>query len=420
MVEFLRILQDVFAKEPPVMAKQQQQYRQPTEQPAPPPKPSAPLQPVEMPTPDPPPKPRKRGEQVRDGTPAQGHERSFSRTGPPLPPLPHEQVPRGNPSPVSPLTPDGHAEPLDSRYQHPPPLPPSQLRQETRPIQNPQYHPPPTQPVAYQQQQRPVSIPQPYPAQTYPAQNYPPQQYQHQQAPQSHPQQVQKHPAPAPAPDLLTDPFDISLPVQSSAPAAPPPIPPNPQKEHLLSALSSTLVSQAHAQLQQNASALAPLRAQHAALQAAHSRLNAELSQLQSLSAALETNERILHRSLHDCDAVIESSKRTPAPDIDEVLVAPTVVAQQLWNLQAEEAGLREALWCLQRAVGAGRVSGEVFVRLTRSLARELWLKMALARKVARGWDWRWEKRGGWAKGCIRGRSRAMKVRDVKRPIETK
>lgn len=67
------------------------------------------------------------------------------------------------------------------------------------------------------------------------------------------------------------------------------------------------------------------------------------------------------------------------------MLVAPTVAATQLWNLQADEAAIREALWCLQRAVGAGRVSSETFIKMTRSLARELFLKMALSRKLARG-----------------------------------
>lgn len=121
------------------------------------------------------------------------------------------------------------------------------------------------------------------------------------------------------------------------------------------------------------------------ALQEANARLNAELQQVQSLDVVLNTNEQILHRSIRDCDTVIETSKSTPAPNIDEVLVAPTVAAQQLWNLCADDAAIKEALWCLQRAVGNGRISGTDFVRLTRGLARESFLKMALSRKVAKG-----------------------------------
>jgi len=188
---------------------------------------------------------------------------------------------------------------------------------------------------------------------------------------------------PAPAVDLLTDPFDVSL--STSAAAPPPPIPPNPEKEHLLSLLSQSLVGQVHAKLQQNTSAIAPLQAQHGALQEAHARMNAELAQLQSLDSVLSTNEAILHQSLRDCDTVMEASTKTPAPNIDEVLVAPTVAANQLWNLCAEEAAIKEAIYCLQRALDAGRLSGTDFVRLTRGLAREAFLKMALARKVAKG-----------------------------------
>lgn len=82
---------------------------------------------------------------------------------------------------------------------------------------------------------------------------------------------------------------------------------------------------------------------------------------------------------------MISSTKDMPEPPIDDVLVAPTLVQNQLWNVEAEIAGLKEALWVLQRAVGAGRVGAAEFVKLNRSLGRELFLKMALARKIARG-----------------------------------
>ncbi|KAG9896276.1 UEV-domain-containing protein, partial [Aureobasidium melanogenum] len=206
-----------------------------------------------------------------------------------------------------------------------------------------------------------------------------------QQYPSQHVPYQQAMPAkPAPVQDLLSDPFDVSI--STTTPSGPaPPIPPNPEKEHLLQLLSQSLVSQIHQKVNQNTSALAPLRAQSNALQEAHSRLNAELSQLTALDNTLTTNERILHQALSDCDHVIADSKSTPQPPIDDVLVAPTVASTQLWNLQADEAAIREALWCLQRAVGAGRVGSEVFIKMTRSLARELFLKMALSKKLAKG-----------------------------------
>ncbi|KEQ68951.1 UEV-domain-containing protein [Aureobasidium namibiae CBS 147.97] len=351
IVDFLRLLQDVFAREPPVVAKPAEQPQSahpqsPMQRPPPPPKEQArPTQPypAEMPAETPPPRPPKPGEQGPAATPFQSRN-----DGPPLPPLPHERA---------------------RQYTQPQPLPPPQQNQQHQmPLRSARQQ----YPQHYQQQ------PQQHFQQMPPhmsAQQYPPQHTSHQQP----------MPAkPAPAQDLLGDPFDVSISTTTASGPAPP-IPPNPEKEHLLHLLSQSLVSQIHQKVNQNTSALAPLRAQSIALQEAHSRLSNELSQLTVLDNTLTTNERILHQALSDCDRVIADSKSTPQPPIDDVLVAPTVASTQLWNLQADEAAIREALWCLQRAVGAGRVGSEVFIKMTRSLARELFLKMALSKKVARG-----------------------------------
>ncbi|KAH0266274.1 UEV-domain-containing protein, partial [Aureobasidium melanogenum] len=351
IVDFLRLLQDVFAREPPVVAKpaQLQQHIQPQspmQRPPPPPK-EQPRQPqshpVEMPAGAPPPRPSKPGEQGHAATPVQNRS-----DGPPLPPLPHERA---------------------QQYAQPPPLPPPQQNQQ---------HQIPLRPA---QQQYPQQYQQP-PHQHF--QQMPPNMSA-QQYPSQHASYQQPAPAkPAPVQDLLSDPFDVSI--ATTTPSGPaPPIPPNPEKEHLLQLLSQSLVSQIHQKVNQNTSALAPLRAQSNTLQEAHSRLNAEISQLTALDNTLTSNERILHQALSDCDRVIADSKSTPQPPIDDVLVAPTVASTQLWNLQADEAAIREALWCLQRAVGAGRVGSEVFIKMTRSLARELFLKMALSKKLAKG-----------------------------------
>lgn len=206
--------------------------------------------------------------------------------------------------------------------------------------------------------------------------------HQYRQMPLPRPQ-----PSKQPAIDLLSDPFDITMPGPSSSglSVSAPPIPPNPEKEHLLHALSTALVQQAQMKVSQNLSRLAPLQAQQMALHSAQTRLELEIRQLEHLARALDSNEAILHRSVHDCEITIKSAKSKPQPPIDDVLVAPTLVAQQLWTLSAEEAGCREAMYVLQKAVDRGRMSGEVFVRQMRGLGRECFLKMVLARKCARG-----------------------------------
>lgn len=113
--------------------------------------------------------------------------------------------------------------------------------------------------------------------------------------------------------------------------------------------------------------------------------LQSEARELSEISALLNSNTSILRDALRKADSVIEDSRRHPAPDIDELLVAPTVVGNQLYTLGCEERAIGDAIFVLGRAVERGRISPAVFAKTTRSLAREWYLKKALVRKIGRG-----------------------------------
>ncbi|KAF2643723.1 UEV-domain-containing protein [Massarina eburnea CBS 473.64] len=273
-------------------------------------------------------------------------------------------------SPVSPITPE---EQRSSRYQQPPPPPQpnfSRQSQYQQPPPNfqqePQYAAQPVQPP-YQQQ-----APQPYPPQQYP-------QYQ---------QQPPAQQAPPPPPNLMdTDILSVTIPSQNGPQASlpVPPVPPNPEKDALLTALSNTICAQTRQTVSQNNAAIPPLQAQQSALQTAYTRLQSELDQLQQLDAALASNEKILRDAMLEADRVMEDARRRKVPDVDDVLVAPTVVGGQLYAVAAEERGIAEALFMLGKALDRGRVGADVFVKQTRSLAREQFLKKALIKKISKG-----------------------------------
>lgn len=106
---------------------------------------------------------------------------------------------------------------------------------------------------------------------------------------------------------------------------------------------------------------------------------------MQQLDAALASNEQILKGAMIEADRVMEDARRRKAPDVDDVLVAPTVVGGQLYALAAEERGIGDAIFVLGRALDRGRVGADIFVKQTRSLAREQFLKKALIKKIAKG-----------------------------------
>jgi ESCRT-I complex subunit TSG101 len=88
---------------------------------------------------------------------------------------------------------------------------------------------------------------------------------------------------------------------------------------------------------------------------------------------------------MRKADEVIASAAGREVPGVDEVLVAPTVVGGQLYELVCEERAVGDAMFVLGRALERERIGVDVFLKQTRSLAREQFLKKALIKKIARG-----------------------------------
>lgn len=450
LVDFLYILRDVFAKEPPVASKQavigrlappQAHHTPPAIPPLPPQltRPELPPKPSPPSLQNPPQLPPKPGKTIE----------AQDRREPPIPEKYKE------PLPLPPLR-NGFRAPRQQLFQHP--------SQASQPLNGPDIHLPRGQPstsnvytIPNQHQQGPMPPYQRYPqerpdsvspiTQTGPPLPLPPQslnygpsqpiQYaqpvpihphvaspQSQPTPQygyysrplqpSHPIPVQQEPMrpKQPTPDLLTSPFDLELPSQPQT-AAPPPIPPNPEKDFLLQTLSRTLTQTLHDSVDKANFALQPLNSQSQSIHAAIATLKSEISALNSFHATLQSNTSILQQSLQRADSVIadaharlsssstSSSTPTPGPSttitsttdqpppglpaIDEVLVPPTVVGKQIYDLVADERGIERAMYALQTGLVKGRVGLDTWAKLTRGLAREAFLKKALIRKAGVG-----------------------------------
>ncbi|CAI7659649.1 unnamed protein product [Penicillium glandicola] len=429
ITDLLSILQDVFAKEPPVRYRQVPQP-QPEAAQTPPPLPPLPpgvgpsrqAQPMSPPgtqsqiPPPPPPKPGAAGEHRPERHPADQY-----RSPPPLPPLP----PKAQDSPQSSLSTQSVNLGIHSyhHYAHPGQTggPISSPRPLSQPTHQPAGQPMPPQSAQgqapyYGNGRAPVhpgtrsSISSQVPPQANPAQ-LPHQQHcgppypQHSPYPSNYPRPPPAAPAKVDTPDLLTSPFEVELP--SIAPAGrAPPIPPNPEKDALLHAVSQTLAETLRANAAQSDTAAQSLVSQSRSLHAAMATLQGELSALNTLHATLQSNTTVLQQSIHRADATIAdaqarstsitasgapSTSATPGdtpsgvPPIDDVLVAPTVVGKQLYDLVAEEQGIQQALYALQAALVRGVIGVDSWSRHTRSLAREALLKRALIRKIGRG-----------------------------------
>ena len=154
-----------------------------------------------------------------------------------------------------------------------------------------------------------------------------------------------------------------------------PPVPRNPEKDALLHTIGQKLYEIRQAEAAKHATTLQSLAAQRDALNNALHNLQQESSQLSALQATLNSNTAALNQSLSAADRLIKSVPSLTPPSIDDLLVAPTVVANQLYDLVAEEKALGDAIFNLGRAVEKGRIEPQVFVKMVRGLGRELFTK---------------------------------------------
>ena len=67
---------------------------------------------------------------------------------------------------------------------------------------------------------------------------------------------------------------------------------------------------------------------------------------------------------MHDADKVLEDAKHRKVPNADEVLVAPTLVAGQLYQLVAEERAIEESRGLLGKALDKGRIGPGVWSKV--------------------------------------------------------
>lgn len=168
-----------------------------------------------------------------------------------------------------------------------------------------------------------------------------------------------------PVEDLMSSPLDPAASATTNMVSIPaPPIPPNPEKDALLRTISASLNSQIVQITSKNVSAIPSLESQYTAMQQAHQDMGSEVAQLKSLDAMLSSNEKLLHETLRDADKKMESVRNKEKPNVDDVLVAPTTVAEQLYGLVAEEQSLGDAMFALTRALDRGRISAEVYTKV--------------------------------------------------------
>lgn len=113
-----------------------------------------------------------------------------------------------------------------------------------------------------------------------------------------------------------------------------------------------------------------------------------EMSRLKAVRDVCQTTGDRLESSVNEITESIRSLQAKEEPDPDSMVLATSIVGNQLVDLVAEDNAIEDTLYHLGRALNAERIDLDRFLKQTRMLAREQFMKRALAQKISEGMGW--------------------------------
>jgi ESCRT-I complex subunit TSG101 len=174
----------------------------------------------------------------------------------------------------------------------------------------------------------------------------------------------------------------------SSSPAPPPPRPPNPE----LLAIHDRLYTKIDLRLAEISSNLAVANQR---LEVLSSDLDRGLPAIEDEMARLRAVRDVCQITGDRLSATLEAAKNHMAeldkreePDSDTIILATSIVGNQLVDLIAEDNAIEDTMYHLARALNTERIDTERFLKQTRMLARDQFMKRALAHKISEGMGW--------------------------------
>lgn len=169
---------------------------------------------------------------------------------------------------------------------------------------------------------------------------------------------------------------------------APPPRPINPE----LLALHDHVFSKIDSRLNALASTLGASNARLEVLSSDLDRglpaIQDEMSRLKAVRDVCKTTGDRLDASVAEITESLRTLNAREEPDADSMVLATSIVGNQLVDLVAEDNAIEDTLYHLGRALNAERLDLERFLKQTRLLAREQFMKRALAMKISEAMGW--------------------------------
>lgn len=170
--------------------------------------------------------------------------------------------------------------------------------------------------------------------------------------------------------------------------APPPPRPMNPEllamHDRLLSKIESRLIALSNSLEGSNQQ----LRVLSSDLDRGRPAIEDEMSRLKAVRDVCQITGDRLEETVVQARERVAMLRQKEDPDPDTMVMATSIVGNQLIDLVAEDNAIGDTLYQLGRALNAERIDFDRFLKQTRMLAREQFMKRALAQKISEGMGW--------------------------------
>ena len=166
--------------------------------------------------------------------------------------------------------------------------------------------------------------------------------------------------------------------------AAIPERPNNPVREELIHAITTAIQDRAEAGHRDFLAKLRDLDAEKQSVESCRDASQREIAYLERTLQSVDSNMATLKDRLEKAAAVTIAAESTPEPDVDSVVVATTVVHDQLYDLVSDELAIDDTVFVLSRAFEDGQIQLDVFLKHLRLLTREQFLKRVHIAKISR------------------------------------
>jgi len=124
------------------------------------------------------------------------------------------------------------------------------------------------------------------------------------------------------------------------------------------------------------------LRTQQSDLLTGEPAIRDEMARLQAVQDVCRSVADRLRGVVDHGERNVTELKQKGDPEVDELVCSTTIVHNQLINLVAEDNAIEDTIYHLHRALNSGRIDMERFLRTTRALAEEQFMKRALIEKI--------------------------------------